>query len=180
MWHHISKLCQVSFVSFQAVTDIQHLHLTLSEWSELPVVMWDMQAVWMEGKLYVGGGETSDSYRDDASLYVYTPTSDGWDILETPAYAFALTTYCSQLVLAGGFEYVGETEADREPTNKLWTLNAELEQWQRILPPMPTNRCGASDVDVVGAKHPHNKFAIDISPEGKYIVSLMLCLGVRL
>ena len=36
------------------------------------------------------------------------------------------------------------------------------------------------DVDVVGAKHPHNKFAIDISPEGKYIVSLIPCLGVRL
>ena len=28
------------------------------------------------------------------------------------------------------------------------------------------------DVDVIGAKQPHNKFAIDISPKGKYLYSV--------
>ena len=123
----------------------QNLNLTLSEWSDdLPVAMWDMQAVWMEDELYVGGGETSGSYRNDASVYIYTPAKDLWHIMEVPVYWFALTTYQSQLILVGGFKFVGETEAGiLEATDKLWTLN-ELKQWQKVLPPMPTKRCSAS------------------------------------
>lgn len=106
--------------------------------------MWDMQAVWIEGMLYVGGGETSGGYRNDASVYIYTPAKDVWHIMEAPVYWFALTIYRSQLIIIGGFKFVGETEAGiLEATDKLWTLNG-LKQWKEVLPPMPTKRCSAS------------------------------------
>ena len=100
------------------------------------------QAVWLNDKVYVGGGGTisSGSRRDYARLYIYTPTTDTWDTpIDTPVCYFSLTTYHSQLVLVGGREYVSEYGKGR-PTNKLWTLS-EHGQWQEALPPMPTS-CG--------------------------------------
>ena len=79
---------------------------------------------------------TSGSLRDRARLYICTPATDEWTTLDTPVYAFALTTYHSQLVLVGGREYVGENIVGG-PTDKLWTLS-EDGQWQETLPTMPT------------------------------------------
>ena len=103
--------------------------------------MRDATAVWHRDKLYVGGWvpAAAGSYRDDARLYVYTPTTDTWDTpIDTPVYFFALTTYHSQLVLVGGEEYISEV-VEVELSNKLWTLN-EHGQWQKTLPPMRTKR----------------------------------------
>ena len=127
--------------------DILHPYAEL-KWREcrrLPVSMQNAQAVWLGDKLYVGGGWTSGSNRDDARLYIYTPTTDTWSHINTPVYYFALITYHSQLVLVGGREYVGE-ERDGLVANKLWTLT-ELDQWRETLPPMTTKRYGASAVE---------------------------------
>ena len=98
----------------------------------------DATAVWHGDKLYMGG-ETSGSFRDEARLYIYTPTTDIWDtLIDTPVYLFALTTYHSQLVLIGGMEYVGKN-VEGNITNKLWTLS-EDDHWQETLPPMRTKR----------------------------------------
>ena len=85
------------------------------ECTRLPVHMHDAQAVWLWDKLYVGGGVTSGSKRvtvgsnrDAGRLYIYTPTIDTWNRIDTPVYWFALITYHSQLELVGGREYVGE------------------------------------------------------------------------
>ena len=101
-------------------------------------------AVWLKGKVYIGGGWISESIRHEARLYIYTPATDTWTILDTPVYWFGLTTYHSQLVLVGGWEYVGE-DAVGERSNKLWTLS-EDGQWQESLPPMPTSCINASAV----------------------------------
>ena len=90
------------------------------------------QAVRLNDKVYIGGATVSGNIRDEARIYIYAPTTDTWDILDTPVYHFALTTYHSQLVLVGGWEYTSGL-----PTNKLWTLNKH-DQWQEILPPLPT------------------------------------------
>ena len=123
----------------------------------------DAQAVWLKDKVYVGGGVTSGSFRDYARLYIYTPTTDTWDTpIDTPVYSFALTTYRSQLVLVGGWEYVPDEYGKGERTNKLWTLS-EHGQWQETLPPMPTACTGASAVShgdhllVIGRDYPNNK-----------------------
>ena len=110
--------------------------------------MRDAQAVWLGDKLYVGGGDTSESQRDNARLYIYTPTTDTWSHIDTPVYRFALITYQSQLVLVGGMEFVGE-QRDGPVTNKLWTLT-EHGQWRETLPPMRTKRRRASAVEFAG------------------------------
>ena len=106
--------------------------------------MRDAQAVWLEDKLYVGGGLTSGSERDHTKLYIYTPTTDMWGAIDTPVYWFALIVYHSQLVLLGGREYVDEWR-DGPVTNKLWTLS-QHDQWRETFPPMTTRRFGASTV----------------------------------
>ena len=103
--------------------------------------MRDAQAVWLGDKLYVGGGWTSGSTRDDAKLYIHSPTTDTWSHIDTPVFYFALTTYHSQLVLVGGRKFTGEYRG-----NKLWTL-AEHDQWRETLPPMTTERHSASAVE---------------------------------
>ena len=118
--------------------DILHPLASL-EWTECrgpPVdVGGDTPAVLLKNKVYIGGGETSGNTRSDARLYIYTPATDAWSTLDTPVYWFGLTTYHSQLVLVGGWKYIGEN-VEGDPTNKLWTLN-EDGQWQETLPPMP-------------------------------------------
>ena len=111
------------------------------------------KAVWLKDKVYVGGrGTSGSSRRDDARLYIYTPTTDTWDTpIDTPVWLFGLTTYHSQLVLVSGREYVmGEL------TSKLWTLS-EHGQWQETLPPMPTPCTDASAVS-------HGDHLLVISP----------------
>ena len=110
--------------------------------------MRDAQAAWLGDKLYVAGGSTSGSYRDDAKLYIYTPTTDTRTDINTPVYLFALITYHSQLVLVGGREYVSD-ETLGPLTNKLWTL-AEHNQWKETLPPTTTKRHSASAVEFAG------------------------------
>ena len=100
--------------------------------------MSDAQAVWLEDKLYVGGGWTSQS---NAKLYIYTPSTDTWGEMNTPVYWFALITYHSQLTLVGGRE-----RGNRSVTNKLWTLTSH-DQWRETLPPMTVKRRSASAVE---------------------------------
>lgn len=101
-------------------------------------------AVWYGEKLYIGGGWTFRSIRDDARLFVYTPNNDTWDSIIAPVFYFGLTSYHSQLVLIGGREYIGEYIMG-EFTNTLWTLN-EHGQWQETLPAMKIKRCSACAV----------------------------------
>jgi hypothetical protein len=109
------------------------------------VGLYDAQAVWLGDKLYVGGGWTPGSKRDDARLYIHTPTTDTWSHIDTPVCFFALITYHSQLVLVGGWDFVGEGR-DGPVTNKLWTLTKH-DQWRETLPPMTTKRHCASAME---------------------------------
>ena len=119
-------------------------------------------AVWLKDKVYMGGGWTSGNRRNQARLYIYTPATNTWTTLDTPVYKFGLTTYHSQLVLVGGWEYVGEN-IDSELTNKLLTLS-EDGQWQETLPPMPTPCSDASAVShgdhllVINDNHPNEVY----------------------
>ena len=134
---------------FSCCMQVDILHPCASlKWKEcrrLPKGMHDAQAGWLRDELYVGGGLTSGSHRDDARLYIYTPTTDAWNHIDTPVYWFALITYHSQLVLVGGCEYISEWR-ERPVTNKLWTLT-EHDQWRETLPSMTTKRRSASAVE---------------------------------
>ena len=71
--------------------------------------MHDAQAVLLCDKLYVRGGYSMSLTPevDNSKLYIYTLTIDTWDVLDTPVYWFALTTYHSQLILVGGDDQTG-------------------------------------------------------------------------
>ncbi len=63
---------------------------------------------------------------------------DIWLTISTPVELFALTTYHSQLVLAGGL-----FSQPRTTTTNLWVLETDGRTLNQPLPPMPTPRYGA-------------------------------------
>ena len=135
--------------------DILHPLASL-EWRQCrgpPVEVAKAQSVCLKEKVYMGGGDTPGSIRADARLYIYTPATDTWSTLNTPIYHFAITTYHSQLVLVGGWDYASDLH-----TNRLWTLSEDC-QWQETFPPMPTP-CG-TDVSAVS----HGDHLLVISSE---------------
>ena len=71
---------------------------------------------------------------------------DSWEVIDSPNFWPALTTYHDQLVLVGGN---GDDDSDDdELTNRLWVLQDGLRTWTQPLPPMPTRRRGASAVSI--------------------------------
>ena len=85
-------------------------------------------------------------------LYVYTPSDDTWDEVDTPVFKFALTTFHSHLVLVGGLKSVPvlHEAAVVLPSNTLWNLPSNdvggASYWEGEFPPMPTSRYSASAV----------------------------------
>ena len=71
--------------------------------------MYDAQAVLLHGKLYVRGGYSISLTPevDNSKLYIYALAANTWDVMDTPVYWFALTTYHSQLILIGGDDITG-------------------------------------------------------------------------
>ena len=100
------------------------------------------QAVCINDKVYFSRGSSQENFspKSFTKLYIYTPATDSWDIIDAPVYGYALTTYHSQLVLVGGIN-----RDDESPSAKLWTLS-EDGQWKETLPPMETACVGASAV----------------------------------
>ena len=119
-----------------------HPRATL-EWSQctnLPVGMCDAQAVVLNNKVYVGGGDTPYSVTD-TNIYTYDPTMDTWETLQSPTRYSALTTYHNKLLLVGGWE-----ASTGQITNQLWVFEEGEQTWTQPLPPMPTRRSRASAV----------------------------------
>lgn len=108
------------------------------ESSKLPEGIDDIRCVCLKDKLYVGGRHFTSG--DHAKLYVASVGLESWEVLTTPTYWFALTTYQSQLVVAGGV-----VVATQEITNQLWTSSSG-EDWQTSIPAMPTRRISASAI----------------------------------
>ncbi len=111
------------------------------EWkrcSDLPVGMSGVQAVLLGNRLYVGGGLTTEDVHN-AVLFTCDFTVDTWSTIPTPTQLFALATYHSQLVLAGG----QFPQPPHGKTNKLWVLGADGRTLNQPLPHMPTPRYGA-------------------------------------
>ena len=83
---------------------------------------------------------TPGDFRADATVYIYDINRDYWGIHSiAPTYWSALTTYRSQLVLAGGREV-----ASGSVTNSLRVF--ENGEWCPSIPAMPAARYGASAV----------------------------------
>ena len=103
---------------------------------DLPVGVYNAQAVVLERKVYFGGGvqkkETVPPY-----MYTYDIDDNLWQLLPSPAKRAALVVYHGKVVLAGGML------SDGTVTNKVWVLQDD-NTWNESLPPMPTARYAAS------------------------------------
>ena len=129
-------------LSLQSRMNLLHPLKSL-EWSEcceMPVSVYEAQAVVLGNKVYIGGGIIYPG--SSSRLLVYNFTKDSWDIMDTPTEDYAITTYHSQLVLLGG----------RNPnsgwaTNQLWVLDKQ-HQWTKFLPLMTTERLRACAVSM--------------------------------
>ena len=128
----------------------------------MPIKTRNAQAVWLNDRLYVGGGVTQRTYksgtnkrsfRDAARLYSYLPEKDEWieKPIDTPTYYFALTVYHSQLVIASGCEYQRWDKVGLH-TNKVYTLTSSVEgeekKWQDEIPPMNIKRHSATGISI--------------------------------
>ena len=102
--------------------------------------MIDAQAVVLNNKVYVGGGNPGNS-TTAANIYTYDPTMDTWETLQSPTRYSALTTYHNKLLLVGGRE-----TSTGQVTNQLWVFEEGEHTWTQPLPPMSTSRWGASAV----------------------------------
>ena len=83
--------------------------------NDLPEDIDEAHSVWLNGKLYVGGGIIFGG--SSAHLLVYSPSEDSWEVIPTPTEYYAHATYHSQLVLVGGRD-----PTTRKPTSKVWLL----------------------------------------------------------
>ena len=92
-------------------------------------------------KVILGIGTTADlDSTADATIYMYDINRDYWDVHSiAPTYLSALTTYQSQLVLAGGREVASDSV-----TNSVYLF--ENGEWCSSIPAMTVARSSASAV----------------------------------
>ena len=87
----------------------------------------------IKDKLYTSIVDYPDTYGENRHFICSTSsTFTSWTVHEPPAFleCFGLTSYHSQLLVVGGKER-------GEATNKVWTSDTGLADWQLSLPPMP-------------------------------------------
>ena len=98
-----------------------------------------VHAVEIEGRLYVGGGETCKTY-NNYLIMEYDSYLRRWDTL--PAYAarkFAMTAVGNLLVIVGGQELDNSSKV-------LSVWRADSKEWTHPYPEMPTARANCSTV----------------------------------
>ena len=99
----------------------------------------NIQAVEIEGTVYVGGGNTSLSVENNSNIVMaYDMQSSQW--LSLPPYSaryFSMTVINYKLVLVGGY-------CNGECSRELGVWQTNDRQWTQPFPPMPTARIRAS------------------------------------
>ena len=100
--------------------------------NDLPAPVAGAHSVWLNGKLYVGGGYIFGG--SFAQLLVYSPSEDSWEVIPTPTEHYALATYHSQLVLVGGRDPTTD-----KSTSKVWLLEDRSCVPHPTVPDMPVS-----------------------------------------
>ncbi len=135
---HFPSVCGVFPCPQVTILHPGGVSLEWTQCADLPVEMYNAQAVQLRTKVYVQG-DTS-SAETDYNIYTYEVPTDVWAFMKSPTRWSALTIYRSQLVLVGGIE--SKTE---EATEQLWVLQDEQTLTQP-LPPMKAARYSASAI----------------------------------
>ena len=109
----------------------------------MPFGVRDARVVWLDGKLYIGGGYAG-SPDNDSIILCCDGDMKAWTEIKSPARRSALATYRGKLVLIGGMEVTTGSL-----TNKVWSLKDDG-TWAKELPPMPTPRWKATALSTAG------------------------------
>ena len=121
--------------------DILHPLATI-DWQECPGCELPLDTtprqyvVAIKDKLYTSVVDYPETHGENRHFICSTSnTFTSWTVHEPPAFleCFGLTSYHFQLLVVGGKE-------KGEVTNKVWTSDNRLADWQLSLPPMPTKR----------------------------------------
>jgi N-acetylneuraminic acid mutarotase len=117
----------------------------------------------VDGRLYVYGGERTQTRRLHGGMYLrtqplgmfwaYDPDSDSWTRLQAnpvPVHHGAAAAVGKKFYLFGGFRLPDTGNIGWYPENKAWVYDTATQDWSE-LPPMPTPR-GALAATAVGNK----------------------------
>ena len=96
------------------------------------------QAVVIEGKVYIGGGETESG--NHYKMLEYAIEGDWWREIDTPVACFGMVVVNNQLIITGG------VDKDGCFTDEVWVLDSVSGTWTQPFPAMPTARWGLSAV----------------------------------
>ena len=108
----------------------------------MPVAMsGHIQAVEIEGTVYVGGGD-SESYHDDHKVMAYTQSKQWHSLPPYSATSFSMTGMGNKLVLVGG--HCSEDDGEDGVSRELGVWQTNDRQWTQPFSPMPTARSRAS------------------------------------
>ena len=104
-----------------------------------------VQAVHLNDHVYVGGASSSN--RNDCRLFVYSPSTDNWNVLDVGVSRFALTSYTEgKLALIGGKQDIpkGGGHSIVIETSQVLVLDTiSLELQDQIIPSMQSERASA-------------------------------------
>ena len=94
------------------------VNIKWEEGAPAPVNFAGHSAVWLNGLIYVGGGNENER-RGLYAIHRYDPLDNLWSLpINTPYTSFAMTTLNNRLLIAGGWDKSGKT------TNQILTLDA--------------------------------------------------------
>ena len=152
-----SNSCDFPFVQVPKAVSSMQFQWQLCK--QLPVAMQDAQTVFLDGKVYVGGGTTERGVQADCTVYAYDFLGDAWDPLPTsPVRLAALVAWRGLLLLVGGID-----ASTNDCSNKIWAFDEESQSWiNPTISYMPTARSCAmavvyrSKIIVLGGKDANN------------------------
>jgi len=103
--------------------------------ANLPAAITNAQATLVNGKVYVGGGDTGTD-EGDYLLFWYSPATDEWSTMPPcPVKLFGLAQLLDMVTLVGGI-----AQSDGNTTSDIYLFDEDRQAWMTSVPPMPTAR----------------------------------------
>ena len=129
------KLTQKHYSTVCTLYQSLQFAISWKQCADLPTAMYTGQSTTINGKVYFGGGMTTDN-ENKYVVYCYEPSQDRWSTLPPlPVRYFRLGEVEGKLVAVGGL-----SKKARQYSKAIYSYDEELREWRQDIPPMPTAR----------------------------------------
>ena len=109
-----------------------HAYISWRRCAELPFIMSRGKTTMINGKVYCGGGATTDIIYNEYLVCSYDPLRNTWITLPPlPVRCFGLGQLNGQLVAVGGIK-----KSDKMLTNEAYVYDEQSGRWLQTIPPM--------------------------------------------